>query len=615
MQNLIGRTLGHYRIDEKIGAGGMGEVYRAHDERLDRDVAVKVLPEDVAQDEERLTRFEREAKAVAQLAHPNILAIHDFGTEDGVAYAVMELLEGESLREVIATGRLTAAKAVEHARAIAEGLAAAHDKGIVHRDLKPENVFLTRDGRIKILDFGLAKLQLPDQDLATETPTATLETKPGSLLGTVAYMAPEQVQGKPADHRSDLFALGVLLYEMLTGHRPFGGSTTVETAAAILKEDPEAISVTSPGVPLSLAGVVAKCLEKRPEDRFSSAHDLSLTLGAIDSDGPLQKAPPESFIAKRWPHVLAVVIAALIAVFFVLPPEGLFEGPEEEPVAPSLPRIVVLPFENLGSADDEYFADGMTEEITARLATVDGMQVISRTSARQYAGTEKTISEIGKELDVGYVLEGTVRWARSGKDSRIRITPQLIRVEDDSHLWVDTYDRVLNDVFELQTEIAKKVADALGVTIGRGEKGGIETRPTDNLEAYQAYLRGRYWATRPHFTYENWERAMAAYQEAVELDPGFGLAHAQLAREHALRPPTSPQRRPRGWRPARHGFTSPSVTTGSGPIGIRRRPARSSNSPAQANLKTARFWRPGETSTWCRAAGTRPSPRFRKPSS
>ena len=530
MRDLIGRTLGHYRIVDQIGAGGMGVVYRAHDERLDRDVAIKVLPEEVAGDADRLHRFEREAKAVAHLDHPNILAIHDFGSEDGVAYAVMELLEGESLRELISKEGLTTGKAVEYARSIADGLAAAHDKGIIHRDLKPENVFLTTDGRIKILDFGLAKLKLPEADLTTETPTATLDTAPGGLIGTVPYMAPEQVQGQPADHRSDIFALGVVLYEMLTGHRPFGGSTTVETAAAILKEDPEPISVVAPAVPPTLGSVVSKCLEKRPEDRFSSAHDLSLTLGAIDTTASQDR----SVISKRWPHILAVVIAAAIALFFVFPPEGLFERLAEQPVEAQPPRIVVLPFENLGSPDDEYFAEGITEEITSRLAAVSGLQVISRTSAVQYAGTDKTIKEMGEDLGVGYVLEGSVRWARGGETSRIRITPQLIRVEDDTHLWAETYDRILDDVFEIQSEIAQKVTDQLGVALSGPEEGETDLQATDNLDAYQAYLRGRYYATRPHITYENWDRAMAAYQQAVEFDPDFALAHAQLARGHAL---------------------------------------------------------------------------------
>ncbi len=531
MTDLVGRTLGHYRIVEQIGAGGMGVVYRAHDERLDRDVAVKVLHREVASDPERLARFEREAKAVAKLEHPNILAIHDFGTEDGIAYAVMELLEGESLREVISREGLSTSKAVEYARAIADGLSAAHEKGIVHRDLKPENVFLTRDGRIKILDFGLAKVALPEQDLATATPTATLETQAGSLLGTVAYMAPEQVQGLPANERSDIFAFGVVLYEMLTGHRPFGGSNSLETAAAILKEDPEPISTVSSAVPPALGSVVGQCLEKRPEDRFSSAHDLSLTLGAIDSAAPALSAPQKSPKRWHWPVIVVVAVAALIAFLFVPFPRG--ERSVDRPEEDVPPRIVILPFENLGAAEDEFFADGITEEITARLASMEGLRVISRTSAVQYAGTDKSIQEMGQELDVGYVLEGTVQWARGEEASRIRITPQLIRVEDDTNLWAETYDRVLDDVFEVQSEIAKKVTDQLGVTLVGSELEAVELQPTDNVDAYQAYLQGRYYATRPHFTYENWSHAMAAYQRAVELDPEFALAHAKLARGHA----------------------------------------------------------------------------------
>ena len=348
----------------------------------------------------------------------------------------MELLAGESLREVISTDRLTTAKAVEYARAIADGLAAAHDKGIVHRDLKPENVFLTRDGRIKILDFGLAKLNLPEQDLATETPTATLETQPGRLLGTVAYMAPEQVRGQPADDQSDIFAVGVVLYEMLTGHRPFGGSTSLETAAAILKEDAEPISTASPKVPAALASVVAQCLEKRPEDRFSSAHDLSLTLGAVDSVAPASQAPLQPSIRWHWPIVVAVVIAAVIAFLFVPFPQG--ERPAERPGEGVPPRIVVLPFENLGHPDDEFFADGITEEITARLASMEGLRVISRTSAVKYAGTKKSIQEMGEELGVGFVLEGTVRTVTRAGYTRVATRRVVSGLRRSSFGWKTT---------------------------------------------------------------------------------------------------------------------------------------------------------------------------------
>jgi serine/threonine protein kinase/tetratricopeptide (TPR) repeat protein len=533
MRDLIGRTLGHYRILDKIGAGGMGEVYRAHDERLDRDVAVKVLHESVAQDADRLVRFEREAKAVAKLAHPNILEIWDFGSEGGVTYAVTELLEGESLRKLVSKGGITTGKAVEYARAIADGLTAAHDKRIIHRDLKPENVFLTTDGRIKILDFGLAKLKLPEADLTTETPTATLDTAPGGLIGTVPYMAPEQVQGQRADHRSDIFALGAVLYEMLTGHRPFGGSTTVEIAAAILKEDPEPVSVAAPAVPPTLSSVVSKCLEKRPEDRFSSAHDLSLTLGAIDFTAPAPPVHDRLVIGKRWPHILAVVIAAAIALFFVFPPEGLFERLAEQPAEAAPPRIVVLPFENLGSPDDEYFADGITEEITSRLAAVSGLQVISRTSAMYYKDRRLPVKQIGEELDVDYVLEGTIRWDRSGVGhGRVRITPQLIKVADDVHLWSERYDRVLEDIFSVQTDIAEQVIAQLEVALIEPERRTIEARPTDNMEAYQAYLKGVEYARQPGFVERDLELAIALLERALELDPSFVLAYTALAEAH-----------------------------------------------------------------------------------
>jgi len=524
MRDLIGRTLGHYRIVDKIGEGGMGEVYRAHDERLERDVAVKVLPAGIADDPERLGRFEREAKAIAKLDHPNILAIHDYGTQDGITYAVMELLEGESLRELIVRGGLTAGMAVEYARAIADGLSAAHDKGIVHRDLKPENVFLTKDSRIKILDFGLAKLAQPEVALTTETPTEKLYTRPGGLLGTVAYMAPEQLQAKPADHRSDIFALGVVLYEMMARRRPFGGGTTAEVAAGILEKDPEPIPDS---VPTSLANVVSKCLAKRPEDRFSSAHDLSLTLGAIESS-----SREKSFVERRWPHIAAVVVATLIALFFVSLPGGLFERSADEPGQTEVPRIVVLPFENLGSPDDEYFADGMTEEIISRLSAVRELLVISRTSAMHYKSTDKAIRQIGDELNVQYVLEGTVRWERTGEGhGRVRITPQLINVADDTHIWSDRFDRAMESVFEVQSEIAEQVVRQLHINLRIPEKDALSARPTGSPEAYEAYLRGL-----ENFSINDRGAAVLAeklFGRAVELDPQFAGAWAALGDLHS----------------------------------------------------------------------------------
>ena len=352
MRDLIGRTLGHYRIVEQIGAGGMGVVYRAHDERLDRDVAIKVLPEEVAHSGDRLTRFEREAKAVAQLAHPNILEIWDFGSEDGIPYAVMELLDGKSLREIIRSSGLSTGKAVDYAMAIADGLAAAHDKGIIHRDLKPENAFLTRDGRIKILDFGLAKLRVPDADLMTETPTQTLDTAPGDLIGTIPYMAPEQVQGKPADHRSDIFALGVVLYEMLTGQRPFRGSTTVETAAAILREDPEPIKSAAIGGAPGVASIVSKCLEKDPAKRFQTARELAEDLRLLSRQSLLFSAPTFKDLVQKAkkPKVAMIsflVVSLSIFLAFLTLQRNSKRRWAREVVIPEIEQLV---------ADDDYVA-------------------------------------------------------------------------------------------------------------------------------------------------------------------------------------------------------------------------------------------------------------------
>ena len=524
MQDLIGRNLGHYGIVEKIGEGGMGVVYRAHDERLDRDVAIKVLHQDAARNPDRLARFEREAKAVAMLNHPNILAIHDFGSDEGVTYAVMELLEGESLREMIKGGGLPPGKAVEYARAIADGLAAAHDKAIIHRDLKPENIFLTKDGRIKILDFGLAKLVLPEQDLATGTPTATLETTPGALLGTVAYMAPEQILGQPLDHRSDIFALGVVLYEMLAGHRPFGGSTMVEIAAAILREDPSPISEVSPGVQPALTTVVSKCLEKRPEDRFSSAHDLSLTLAAVEPTATAPPAQARSLISKRWPHILAVVVAFVIALLFILPPSALIERRTGRAESAPIRSIAVLPLNNLsGDPEQEFFADGMTEALISKLAQIGSLDVISRTSAMLYKKSEKPLPQIARELGVDAVIEGSVM--RGEND--VRITIQLIHGATDRHLWAEDYHRPLRDVLFLQSEVAQAVVHEIDATLTADESGRLVRARAIDPEAHEAFLKGTHYFLM--FTGDSFAKATTYFEHSIEIDPGYSDAYALLA--------------------------------------------------------------------------------------
>ncbi len=522
-----GTRLGPYEILAPLGAGGMGEVYRARDSRLGRDVALKVLPDERASDPDRLRRFETEARAIASLNHPHILSLYDVGTHDGVPYAVTELLEGRTLRSVLERGALPARKVVDYGVQICQGLAAAHERGVIHRDLKPENLFLTRDGQIKILDFGLARLTGPPEEghADREGPTAT---EPGLVMGTAAYMSPEQARGRPADARSDLFALGAILYEMLSGRHAFSGDTAADTMSAVLDKDPPEIQSTAGAVPPGLERVVKRCLEKSPQERIQSARDLAFDLEALSTQGDVSRR------SGHWLLVAAAVVAVLAVTGGVVwlrhrsdprPPVA------EASVAPK--RIVVLPFENLGAPEDAYFAAGMTDEITGRLAQVSGLGVISRTSAVQYDRTGKTTRQIGEELDVGYVLAGTVRWDRPGEGpGRVRITPELIRVADDTHVWVDSYDRVLDDIFGTQSEIAGAVVEHLDVTLLPQEQEALAARPTQSLEAYQAYLRGLEHLRDLDGTRDSRARAVQSFERAVELDPSFVAAHASLSRAH-----------------------------------------------------------------------------------
>jgi TolB-like protein/Flp pilus assembly protein TadD len=510
----------------------MGEVYRARDTRLGRDVAIKVLPAEFAADPERLRRFEQEARAVAALDHPNILAIHDVGTHEGAPYIVAELLEGETLRERLSGGALPVRKAVECAVQIAGGLSAAHERGIVHRDLKPANVFVTKDGHVKILDFGIAKLVAPRSLAEPAQATTVVEaTEAGTTLGTVGYMSPEQVRGQSVDHRTDIFAFGCVLYETLSGRSPFRRDTAADTASAILHEDPAPLSATVRKIPPAIEGIVTRCLEKSPEDRFQSARDLAHDLSATLPDTG-QAKPATTTTSTRRRGLVGLVLAGVV----VLVAAGVLvlrlKPASPKAGAGALKKIVVLPFENLGSPEDAYFAAGMTEEITSRLANVQGLGVISRTTAVEYNRKGKTVKEIGSELGVDYVLEGSVRWERGqGHESRVRITPQLIRVADDTHVWADRYERVIADVFAMQSEVAENTVKAMGVTLLPHEQTRLNAISTNDLEAYDLYLRGqelaRGVADRPHI-----EGALQMYQAAVDHDPRFAQALAGLAASH-----------------------------------------------------------------------------------
>jgi serine/threonine protein kinase/tetratricopeptide (TPR) repeat protein len=450
-----GTRLGPYEILASIGAGGMGEVYRARDTRLSRDVALKLLPQTVARDPARVARFERETKALAALSHPNLLVIHDVGQEGDLAYAATELLEGETLRQRITREQLPWRKAVEIAAAIAEGLACAHEHAIVHRDVKPENVFLTTDGRVKVLDFGLARVGVAGPGSDSDLPTLTSPSPPtrtGAIMGTIGYMSPEQVKGQVAHHPCDLFALGLVLHEMLAGKRAFARETAAETMTAILREPAPELHLTGSDAPFEIARIVSHCLEKAPGERFQSARDLAFALRTVlTASGPVHPVPGLAALDER-------------------------------------PSIAVLPFANLSAdPEQEYLCDGVAEEVTADLSGVSSLRVISRTSTIRMKGTQKDAHTIGHELGVRYVLEGSVR--RAG--NRLRITAQLVDTHEDAHLWAHKYDGALDDVFDIQERVARSVVEALRLKLSVSEEHRIAERPIQDVRAFECYLRAR----------------------------------------------------------------------------------------------------------------------------
>ncbi|MCA1610200.1 MAG: serine/threonine-protein kinase [Acidobacteria bacterium] len=567
MPLATGQRLGPYEIVAPLGSGGMGEVYRARDRKLDRDVAVKVLPESVAADPEALARFEREAKAVASLSHPNILAIFDFGTQDGVSFAVMELLEGETLRNTLEAGPLSQKRAVEYALQIARGLSAAHERGVVHRDLKPENLFVAKDGHLKILDFGLAKrVEAVPPGEETSAPTGSGHTAPGTVMGTPDYMSPEQVRGLPVDHRSDIFSFGAILYELLSGRRAFKKDTAGDTFAAILKEEPPEPSESGRKISPALDHIVRHCLEKNRENRFQSARDIAFTLS--EASGPTAAA---GAVSVRSPARTKRGLIAAAAVIVVLAAAGLvFKRRAHAPagVTAGVTRVAVLPFENMGSPDDDYFADGIADAVRGKLTSVPGIEVIARGSSIGYKKTAKTAKRIAEELDARYLLTATVRWQKGGGASRVQVNPELVEVKESgapASRWQQPFDAALTDVFQVQSDIASRVAQALGVALGAGEEKRLSEKPTQNLSAYDAFLKGEEASTSLAVEEPlGLRKALGFYEQAVALDPGFALAWAQVSRANTRLYELSTRRLPR-WRngPAwRRRRRSPSRRTG-----------------------------------------------------
>lgn len=509
-----GANIGHYRIVEKIGAGGMGEVYLAEDTSIRRKVALKFLPAHMCEDEDSRARFHREAEATAKLNHPNIVTIFGVSEHEGRPYFAMELVSGQTLGSLAKAENLDFERIVDLTLQICEGLAAAHESGVIHRDIKPNNIVVDEKNRLRLLDFGLAAVKGAEQ-----------LTRTGSTMGTVQYMSPEQVQGKELDHRSDLFSLGVVVYELITGRTPFGRDNEAAALNAILQDEPEPLARYKADVPDELQRMVSKLLEKDPSMRYQSAQGVTSDLKRMVSRSQVSVTSPEIVQKKRGPIWFfagtALVLVIALSYFFA----------QWMPVATNDSRkmLAVLPFENLGLIEDEYFADGITEEILVNLSQLSGLGVISRSSTNKYKGSDKSLKQIGKELGVDYILKGTIRWDKSSKEERLRINPRLVQVSTDVNLWADRYTVVLDDIFAVQASVARKVAEALDVTLLVTEQEAVTRQPTDDPEAYDYYLRGNQYYDA---TNDGLRNAEAMYQSAIELEPEFALAYAKLGMVH-----------------------------------------------------------------------------------
>jgi serine/threonine protein kinase/Tfp pilus assembly protein PilF len=532
---MIGNTISHYKILEKIGAGGMGVVYKAEDTQLKRTVALKFLPPELTRDEDSKRRFLHEAQAAACLDHPHICTIHEIGTTDeGQMFISMAHYEGLTLKAQIASGPLPLAKAIDITIQVAEGLAEAHQNQIVHRDIKSANIMITKKGQVKILDFGLAKLR-----------GMTKLTREGTTLGTVAYMSPEQTSGETVDHRSDIWSLGVLLYEMVTGQQPFIGDYEQAIMYAIMNEEPEPVTGIRTGIPPEIDRIINKTLSKKVSERYQNFEDLLVDLSRFKKQFSRESKPLIKIIKKR-PSIkfltagILLILVLLIAGYFILkettkPDKPVIQKTETTLSTPDTRwknSIAVLPFVDLSpQKNQEYFCDGMTDDIITRLTHIRELKVIARTSVLRYKGTQKDITEIGQELGVDTILEGSIQ-----KDkNRIRINAQLTNVKDRSHIWADMYDEKMESIFDLQDRVTTAIARALKMKLTQPSADVIHISQPKNILAYEYYLKGMHYnKTKYTVTLDekDFQTSLKMFEQAIKIDENYALAYFGLAWAH-----------------------------------------------------------------------------------